>query len=400
MENDFKARFSQYYYKEPKYKTLRCDKREISPVISPYFKSQKRHDNTQKQHTSSKTSSTLSTSPTTSLTSSLLLTSSRKSSTVQIFKLIDRKAIDRIISSSSAAVSSTSTSSSSILGKYLRMFHEYLQHLQKQQEIDFSEDDEFWTFLLQLCYLYFTFDRFNDFKIPLNDVWKFLGFSTLQHTIASLIRSFEPNIDYRFESIANEYVLCINAVKEFLLISTPPARQHQIRRIVRKIEELNDQMKMENQTKVIELAETRKRLLDEKEREIQNIVGKTYEEINKEEEVYVLKDNDDGIFKVGSTGNFSKRFKAAKTSNSKVESVFTFKCSNAERVERAVHEILQRYRTNAKHEFFKCDLEYIKTVIVIIATTFDTLKSSYEKIDQHELIEHHIENLRNAGIPY
>lgn len=59
--------------------------------------------------------------------------------------------------------------------------------------------------------------------------------------------------------------------------------------------------------------------------------------------------------------------------------------SNEDLLEKIIHYILDKYRTNSNREFFDCDINYIKLIIDIVNTTIDTMKSTFKTISKEEL---------------
>ena len=125
--------------------------------------------------------------------------------------------------------------------------------------------------------------------------------------------------------------------------------------------------------------------LEAKEQELVRYKNKTYEEIQKNNHVYVIKT--DGGYKVGKTKDINNRIKGLQTGNVKdIEVVLDFKTSNSDLLEKVVHYILDRYRCNSNREFFDCDIDYIKNVVTVLGYTIDTLKSTYQHISKDDLI--------------
>ncbi|KAJ3059964.1 hypothetical protein HK102_009735, partial [Quaeritorhiza haematococci] len=104
---------------------------------------------------------------------------------------------------------------------------------------------------------------------------------------------------------------------------------------------------------------------------------RTYEPIEKTGHVYVI-ETDGGI----------------KTANrNDIKILLDFETSNPDLLERTVHYILDRYRSNSNREFFDCDTEHIKRIVILAGNTIDTLKSMYENISADEFITRVNENV-------
>lgn len=130
-----------------------------------------------------------------------------------------------------------------------------------------------------------------------------------------------------------------------------------------------------------------KELLEAKETELAKYKKRTYEEIDKTGHVYVI-GTDHGTYKIGKTKDVvTKRVRSLQTGNANDIKVYLdFKTSNPDILERSVHYILDRYRCNSNREFFDCDVNYIKMVVTTMGTVLDSLKSSYQTIQQEELV--------------
>jgi hypothetical protein len=133
------------------------------------------------------------------------------------------------------------------------------------------------------------------------------------------------------------------------------------------------------QVKELEHQQTQQELVKYKE--------KTYEAIEKTGHIYVIKTDAQGAYKVGKTKDaVNKRIRGLQTGNvNNIEILLDFKTSNADLLEKCAHYILDRYRCNSNREFFDCDPEYIKSIITVVGSTIDTLKSCYKHISNDEL---------------
>jgi ferritin len=123
--------------------------------------------------------------------------------------------------------------------------------------------------------------------------------------------------------------------------------------------------------------------------------NKTYEPIVKTGHIYVLKTDAQTAYKVGKTKDVVKRVKGMQTGVlNDIRVLFDYKTSNPDLLEKCVHYILERYRSNPNREFFNCNLDYIKLIVNICGDVIDTLRSTYENITPDEvytkLKEHNI----------
>ena len=131
-------------------------------------------------------------------------------------------------------------------------------------------------------------------------------------------------------------------------------------------------------------------------KELRSSFHKTYEPIIKTGHLYVLKTDAETAYKIGKTKDaVSKRVKGMQTGVLRdINILFDYKTSNPDLLEKCVHYILERYRSNPNREFFSCNLEYIKLIVSICGDVIDTLRSTYENITPDEvytkLKEHNI----------
>ncbi|KAJ3058082.1 hypothetical protein HK102_010697, partial [Quaeritorhiza haematococci] len=160
-------------------------------------------------------------------------------------------------------------------------------------------------------------------------------------------------------------------------------------------------LQQEANTKLVQAAEAQakeeRRLREEEQQRREELERKlqkrTYEPIAKTGHVYVIET--DGGIKVGKTiKDVSSRIKGMQTANrNDIKILLDFKTSNPDLLERVAHYILDRYRCNSNREFFDCDVEHIKRVVILAGNTIDTLKSMYESISEDEFIMRVNENV-------
>lgn len=65
----------------------------------------------------------------------------------------------------------------------------------KKLKIIFTEEEQ--KLYIVSFYSYLIYDKFTDFVVDLDDVWKWLGFSQKVNAKVSLIKNFKENIDYK-----------------------------------------------------------------------------------------------------------------------------------------------------------------------------------------------------------
>jgi prophage antirepressor-like protein len=230
------------------------------------------------------------------------------------------------------------------------------------------------------------------------DIGDLLGIDQIRKTIQNL--DDEDKVIQSGNTITGlkeQYFLTENGLYEVLFISRKSvAKQFKkwVKQVIKEIRlrgkyDLQEQLKLKEQ-KELEY----KKLLQQKDQELIKYKEKTYEEIEKNGHVYVIKT--DGGTKVGKTKDtVTKRIKGLQTGNvHDIEVFLDFPTSNPDLLEKCAHYILDRYRCNSNREFFDCDLNYIKCIVEICGNVLDTLKSTYQHISKEELLE----KLRNRNV--
>lgn len=167
------------------------------------------------------------------------------------------------------------------------------------------------------------------------------------------------------------------------------------------VEEIRKKGKYDLEEKLKENELEYQKQIDAKEKELLKYKEKTYEEIEKTGHLYVIKT--DGGTKVGKTKDtVTKRVKGLQTGNvNDIEVILDYQTCNADLLEKFVHFILERYRCNSNREFFDCELDFIKKVVLTSGKVMDTLKSCYHQISDDEfaarLKQHAVEVYVNAS---
>lgn len=241
-------------------------------------------------------------------------------------------------------------------------------------------------------YMYMNYHPTNDYPINLEDVFKMIGFANKGNSKRTLENNFTEHEDYKITILPSEkgqiaredIMLNVDTFKNLCML----ARTHQgksIRKYYIKLENVyNEIIKQELDEHKQQIEQSNKQL-EQTKRELELYKQKTYEEIEKSGHVYIIQT--DGGYKVGKTKDINNRVKGLQTGNNReINVVLDFKTSNSDLLERVVHYILDRYRCNSNREFFDCDPEYITSVITILGSTIDTLKSCYKHISNDELV--------------
>lgn len=266
------------------------------------------------------------------------------------------------------------------------ILHDKTKLIDKLQQ-HFSEEEQ--KLYVANLFLYLNYHPVDDFVVNLENVWKFIGFANKANAKRLLKQHFTENKDYkialiRWDERKNEggynqetIMLNINTFKKLCLKSNTDNSD--------KIHDYYIKLEMVYNELIKEQLEEKEQLLQQKEQELIKYKQKTYEEIHKNNHVYVIKT--DGGYKIGKTKDINNRIRGLQTGNVKdIEVVLDFKTSNSDLLEKIVHYILDRYRCNSNREFFDCDIDYIRNVITVLGYTVDTLKSTYQHISKDDLI--------------
>jgi phage anti-repressor protein len=281
---------------------------------------------------------------------------------------------------------------------------------------NFNEEEQRW--YVGNFYMYINYHQTNQFPINLDDIFKLLGFSHKKNLKRTLENNFKKDQDYKIQLLRTEKLvkdnknlggsgmneetitMNIDTFKTLcMLVKTEQGKN--VRKYYVKLENVYNEVIKEEMEEKQKLLEEQKKQLDEKNKELldvtielQIIKEKTYEEIKKDKHVYIVRT--DGGDKVGKTGNtIKKRVQGLQTGNvENIDIILDCETSNEDLLEKIVHYILDRYRRNNR-EFFECDLEYIKKIVILSEIFLDTLKSSFQSITYIELFEKLIEKIND-----
>ncbi len=260
-----------------------------------------------------------------------------------------------------------------------------------KNELNIQEQE----FFINSFFAYLNYHQEKDFVIDLDNVWEWCGFTRKDNCKTLLKKHFTQDVDYKSallqsqerknEGGFNKETIMMN-IKTFkkLCLKAGTKRADEIHDYYIKMEEIMlEHTKEQLKNKELEY----KQLLEAKEIELAKYKERTYEEIDKTGHVYVI-GTDHGTYKIGKTKDVvTKRVRSLQTGNANDIKVYLdFKTSNPDILERSVHYILDRYRCNSNREFFDCDVNYITMVVTTMGSVLDTLKSSYQTIQQEELV--------------
>ena len=274
----------------------------------------------------------------------------------------------------------------------------------------FTEDEQRW--YVANLYMYMNYNSTDDYPINLEDVFPMIGFANKENAKRTLKNNFTENEDYKKLLVHTDeqkngenrgghnketVMLNVDTFKNLCMLAKTDQGK-KIRKYYVKLENVyNELVKDEICQKQLEI-QKQKELLEKETKQLQDSLEqtqqelvkykeKTYEAIEKTGHIYVIKTDAQGSYKVGKTKDaVNKRIRGLQTGNvNNIEILLDFKTSNPDLLENCAHYILDRYRCNSNREFFDCDPEYIKSIITVVGSTIDTLKSCYKHISNDEL---------------
>ena len=257
-------------------------------------------------------------------------------------------------------------------------------------------------------YKYFKNNK-NDFIVDFDEVYKFIGFSRVDHAKRLLIKEFEEKIDYiiisppKGENVLGrnkeKIMLNIKCFKKYCLAASTKQSKilydYYISMEEVIMEYMEEQFNKQNNIirenkKAIEeknkIIENNNELLQIKDEEINNIKQLKYEEADKLGSIYILTTDKPNIVKCGRTKSMLKRrydLQVAQVDD--IEVLYEYKTSDDALLESLVHKILNRYKLNREH--FTCNVEYMKNIINIAGNTLDILNSTFEYITKDEILD-------------
>jgi hypothetical protein len=281
-----------------------------------------------------------------------------------------------------------------------------------------SNDMEIFDFNFKI-YKYFKNNK-NDFIVDFDEVYKFIGFSTIGNAKRLLIKEFEENKDYKISLLPNEeqikkkvfiskdknlggrpteqILLNIKCFKKFCLAAATKQSKILYDYYISMEEVIMEYMEEQfnNQNNIIrenkkaieeknKIIENNNELLQIKDEEINNIKQLKYEEADKLGSIYILTTDKPNIVKCGRTKSMLKRRYDLQISQvDDIEVLYEYKTSDDALLESLVHKILNRYKLNREH--FTCNVEYMKNIINIAGNTLDILNSTFEYITKDEIL--------------
>jgi len=234
-------------------------------------------------------------------------------------------------------------------------------------------DDDNKLFTLSFKLYSSTKDNPDDFLINFDDIYKWIGFTRKDHAKTLLLKSFNENKDYKINKIIapaitgaikskggenKEYIcLTINCFKKFCMkASTKQADKIydyyiKMEDIIFKyiqeqfIEQQN--INKENNKKL----KDKDKLLELKDKEINYIKNKKYDEAEKIGSIYIFTTDKQNIHKVGKSKSVIRRKNDLHTAIvDDIQLIYEYKTSNDTLLESIIHDILKDYRCKSNRE--------------------------------------------------
>lgn len=254
-----------------------------------------------------------------------------------------------------------------------------------------SNDEEI--FLINF-YLYQKFNKFTDYIVDLEQIYKWIGFSTLGNAKKTLVKHFIKDSDYKISLIQMDkqksykefrggqnkenIMLNVHTFKK-LCLKSQTANASKIHDYYIKLEDIIYDYIISSQTKLKEKHKLETKGLKEEHSkaltEISNLKQETEQlKSNKISAGYIyiggdLKENNRCIYKVGHTIDPPKRLSTLNTGSVERSFVFynTYPTTDRFLAEKIIHFYLHSKKYNYKNEYFDIDMhELIKIVTFII----------------------------------
>jgi len=267
-------------------------------------------------------------------------------------------------------------------------------------------DDEQQLFITQFK-LYLNYgDDDTKYIIDLDNIYEWIGFSRKDPAKRLLEDNFNKYDDYRlfhlkveksFGRPKEQILMNVNTFKELcVLASTDKAKQ--IRKYYIKMESIYNKYLKEKLIEHNKMIQNKDKELQDKDNQISQLQltnnqfnekkETKYEEIEKNEYVYVFSTDKPGTYKIGKSKDPSLRKRGIQTGQvDEINILFKYNTHNMSILEDVAHYILDEYRCKSRREFFRCKLDHIINVLNILGNTINVLKSSYEEINILEIKE-------------
>lgn len=284
----------------------------------------------------------------------------------------------------------------------------------KKVQASFSDTQQ--QLFIASFYCYLNHNPKTEFVIELKSVWKWCGFSRIDHAKVVLKKNFIETVAYKIIKAAPEVagaglsgaglnkenvLMTINTFKKFCL-KAGTKKADEIHDYYIKLEELvqetlneeNEELKAQLQIKEEEKENTLKLLEDTKkqlEKKTKLKVKKWYDE-EPGHAIYAYKNStldatNQKLITIGKTINIKKRESGYLTHNQSGEMFYIKKCHNCDLTEKVIHHILDKYREESNKEWFHISEELVIYTIDMVCNFLDTFINCTEKLQEFKINE-------------
>lgn len=212
------------------------------------------------------------------------------------------------------------------------------------------------------------------FKVK--DIANILG---VKHEIG-LIRNIDQD-DYNGDMVTEK------GMHEILCMSNKPMAKRLQIWIITEMKKARQRKSLQLQKRLETTELVYKIQLENKNKELNAYKEKSYEEVEKNEHVYLI--GLDGGKKIGRCANkdLMTRLKGFQTGNiNDVEVIYDHWTSDSFVLERLVHGVLKKYRCRKNREFFDCDNDFMINVIKICGQFMDTMMSMCSTMSANDIL--------------
>ncbi|MEY3420068.1 MAG: Anomala cuprea entomopoxvirus, partial [Bacteroidota bacterium] len=250
-------------------------------------------------------------------------------------------------------------------------------------------------------YCYLNYDKEKDFIIELNKVWKWLGFSRIDHCKRVLEKYFINNIDYKItlpklgerknEGGYNKETILLN-VKTFkkLCLKSNTKRADSIHDYFIRLEEVlqdilleeSKELQKELSQKQIELERTKKQL----ETKTKLAVKKWFDQ-EPGHTIYGYKSESQDLVTIGKSKNIKCRESDYLTHNPDGKMFYIRRCYNCDLAEKVLHHILDKYREERNREWFNISEELTIYTIDTVCDFLDSFINCSERLPEFGIKE-------------
>lgn len=295
-----------------------------------------------------------------------------------------------------------------------KLTNDYNNKLLMKIKENFTETEQ--QLFVSSFYCYLNYNSTTDFVIDLDNVWKWLGFSTKQKAVILLEKYFVIDNDYKcllnlkVKQNNDEFLLnsqeqkkqgrgghniqkIMMTIKTFKLfcIKAETSKAKEIHEYFVKLEEILQQTIQEESDELKQQLSIKQKELEENKKMLEEIEKIT--KCNEIPTIYIFNidtTRENPELKIGVTHNVSKRIKPYKQicKHGKLEFTHTVENTNLKTMEYYIHSLLSFSRV--KDEVFQIDVEQAKLIILNVINLFETVSitnNSEKVLKLNQLLE-------------